>query len=113
MLQVDDRHLQLTLKKLQHWEPKKALGRCGGVIEREAKERCPVKTGDLRRSITFEVDKNECEVYTNKEYAPWNNVRWVNRAKSVNPKQLRIILIEEIELWNEIIKADLHKIEKI
>lgn len=71
MLQVDDKHLQLTLKKLQHWEPKKALGRCGGVIEREAKERCPVKTGDLRRSITFEVDKNECEVYTNKEYAPY------------------------------------------
>lgn len=45
----------------------------GMTMERYAKEKCPVDTGDLRRSITFAVDTEERRVTcgTNKEYAPY------------------------------------------
>ena len=45
------------------------------AIEAEARERCPVKTGELRRSITHEVktegDVIEGKVGSNLDYAPY------------------------------------------
>lgn len=39
------------------------------LLERNAKQNCPVDTGKLRASITTEVGKLEAEVGTNVEYA--------------------------------------------
>lgn len=45
------------------------------LIERSAKEKVPVQTGELRRSITSKVENNGLEVtgtvYTPLEYAPY------------------------------------------
>lgn len=41
------------------------------VVEGEAKNRCPVDTGHLRRSITKEVDGKEARIGTNIHYAPY------------------------------------------
>lgn len=45
----------------------------GEFVEGEAKNRCPVDTGNLRNSITHEVDESEISVKigTNVEYAPY------------------------------------------
>lgn len=49
----------------------RALERCGMQAEGYAKDLCPVDTGRLRNSITYQVDKKERAVYTgsNVEYA--------------------------------------------
>ena len=45
------------------------------LLERDAKEECPVDTGALRRSITSEVTSSDKRVtgrvFTPVEYAPW------------------------------------------
>lgn len=47
------------------------------VVERRAKEECPVDSGDLKRSITHKVTADPATgetvgyVFTNKEYAPY------------------------------------------
>lgn len=43
------------------------------MIERDAKQLCPVDQGPLRASITKEIDKDKLEgrAGTNKEYAPY------------------------------------------
>lgn len=45
------------------------------LLERDAKEECPVDTGALRRSITSEVTSSDervtGRVFTPVEYAPW------------------------------------------
>lgn len=41
------------------------------MVERDAKILCPVGNGELRNSITSEVDGNEGRVGTNLEYAPY------------------------------------------
>lgn len=48
-----------------------ALETCGLVGEGYAKEICPVDTGNLRNSITHEVNENDLEtvIGTNNEYA--------------------------------------------
>lgn len=53
---------------------------CGEAAEGFAKQNCPVDTGRLRNSITFEVDEAENAVYigTNVEYAPVVEYRDVN-----------------------------------
>lgn len=50
-----------------------ALGRAGLIVEAGAKEVCPVRTGNLRASITTEVNEEEryAMVGTNVEYAPY------------------------------------------
>ena len=59
---------------------KKALLRgletCGLVAEGYAKKLAPVDTGNLRNSITHEVDDGEPAVYigTNVEYAPYQEL---------------------------------------
>lgn len=50
-----------------------ALEKIGLVAEKYAKRLCPVDTGNLRNSITHQVDEAETAVYigTNLEYAPY------------------------------------------
>lgn len=50
-----------------------ALERCGEQAEGYAKDLTPVDTGNLRNSITHQVDDGESTVYigTNVEYAPY------------------------------------------
>ena len=51
----------------------RALEKCGLVAEGYAKKLAPVDTGNLRNSITHEVDDGEPAAYigTNVEYAPY------------------------------------------
>lgn len=52
-----------------------ALGKACAIVERSAKEKAPKGTGELRRSITSEVEKKDTDivgvVYTTLEYAPY------------------------------------------
>lgn len=51
----------------------RALEKCGLTAEGYAKLLCPVNTGNLRNSITHQVDEAESAVYigTNNEYATY------------------------------------------
>lgn len=49
----------------------RALERCGMKAEGYAKDLAPVDTGNLRNSITHEVDGNTVYIGTNVEYAPY------------------------------------------
>ena len=51
----------------------RGLETCGLVAEGYAKKRAPVDTGNLRNSITHDVDDGETATYigTNVEYAPY------------------------------------------
>lgn len=51
----------------------RALERCGEQAEGYAKDLTPVDTGNLRNSITYQVDESELAAYigTNVEYAPY------------------------------------------
>ena len=65
---------------------KKALLRwletCGLVSEGYAKKLAPVDTGNLRNSITHEVDEDEPAAYigTNVEYAPYQELGTIHMA---------------------------------
>ena len=50
-----------------------ALGKACALVERSAKQKCPVDNGELRRSITSEVDEQNLQgiVFTPLEYAPY------------------------------------------
>ena len=54
----------------------RGLEKCGLVAEGYAKKLCPVDTGNLRNSITHEVDDGEPAAYigTNVEYAPYQEL---------------------------------------
>lgn len=49
----------------------RALEIIGGRAETHAKELCPVDTGNLRNSITHQVDENVVAIGTNVHYAPY------------------------------------------
>jgi len=50
----------------------RAVQKAGLDCERYAKQRCPVDTGNLRASITYEnTGRFQCMVGTNVEYAPY------------------------------------------
>lgn len=51
----------------------RALEKCGIIGEGYAKEGCPVDTGNLRNSITHQVQPSELAVYigTDSEYGPY------------------------------------------
>ena len=61
----------LTDKK----EYKRVLGQSLAIVEKSAKEKCPVDTGTLRRNITSDVkvenDLITGEVFTTLNYAPY------------------------------------------
>ena len=47
------------------------LGQCCAIVERAAKQKCPVDDGTLRRSITSKIEGLQGIVYTPLEYAPY------------------------------------------
>lgn len=63
--------LDAKLKKLENLDIEQALNKACLVVENEAKEQCPVDKGQLRNSITHEIDNNDGYVGTNLEYAPY------------------------------------------
>ena len=60
----------------------RGLETCGLVAEGYAKKLAPVDTGNLRNSITHEVDDGEPAVYigTNVEYAPYQELGTIHMA---------------------------------
>lgn len=59
------------LDKLSDASVKEALNKSCLMVEADAKVNCPVDDGQLRQSITSEVDGNTGAVGTNVEYAPY------------------------------------------
>lgn len=49
----------------------RGLDKACAIVERSAKQKAPKGTGELRRSITSEVNGLEGKVYTPLEYAPY------------------------------------------
>lgn len=62
--------LRRKLNKLSNLDLTNAINKSCLLVENEAKQRCPVGTGQLRSSITHKTEKNSGEVYTNVDYAP-------------------------------------------
>lgn len=60
----------------------RGLETCGLVAEGYAKKLAPVDTGNLRNSITHEVDDGEPAAYigTNVEYAPYQELGTIHMA---------------------------------
>lgn len=50
---------------------KRGLEKAALIVEADAKKHVPVKTGNLRNSITHKVDGNEAIIGSNVEYAPY------------------------------------------
>lgn len=57
------------------------------LVENDAKKRCPVDTGQLRQSITHEVEGNTGVIGTNVEYAPYVEYGTGIHAKDGNGRQ--------------------------
>jgi len=62
--------LIVKLDKLANIDLTKGLTKACLLVEGAAKEKCPINTGNLRNSITFEINGDTGVVGTNKEYAP-------------------------------------------
>lgn len=65
------RKLTVQLENLANIDLTKALTKACYLVENSAKEKVPVNTGYLQRSITHEVEGNVGIVGTNTEYAPY------------------------------------------
>ena len=59
------------LNKLSDQQMEQALNKACILVENQAKENCPVDTGELRMSITHYVEGDTGVVGTNKQYAPY------------------------------------------
>ena len=77
-IEWDDEMLQQALKDLQKNMPDEVaecMSKACAAVEAEAKARCPVDSGELRRSITFDVKQDTDEtkgiVGTTIDYAPY------------------------------------------
>ena len=77
-IEWDDAMLQQALKDLQKNMPDEVaecMSKACAAVEAEAKARCPVDSGELRRSITFDVKQDSDEtkgiVGTTIDYAPY------------------------------------------
>ena len=85
----------------------RAMETCGLVAEGYAKKLAPVDTGNLRNSITHEVDDGEPAVYigTNVEYAPYvclgtihmNAQPFLKPAVADHAKEYRKIIENELK----------------
>lgn len=74
----DDEMLQQALKDLQKNMPNEVvecMSKACAAVEAEAKARCPVDSGALRRSITFDVKQDSDDIKgivgTTIDYAPY------------------------------------------
>ena len=72
MAQIEnlDRLLK-KLEKLDNIDLDEVLNKACILVENDAKKKCPVDKGQLRNSITHEVEGIEAVVGTNTEYAPY------------------------------------------
>ena len=72
MAQIEnlDRLLK-KLEKLDNIDLDEVLNKACILVENDAKKKCPVDKGQLRNSITHEVEGTEAVVGTNTEYAPF------------------------------------------
>lgn len=60
------------LNKLERCEAvQEGLKAGASIVESAAKEKCPVDTGDLKRSITSRIDDDKAIIGTNLEYGPY------------------------------------------
>ena len=82
------------------------LEKCGLTAERFAKKLAPYDTGNLRNSITHEVDDGEPAVYigTNVEYAPYQELGTINMT--ANPF-LKPAVAENANEYRKIIENEL------
>ena len=63
--------IEITPPKFSNIDINKALVRSCLLVEETAKEKCPVDTGTLKRSITTDIKGNVGEVGTNLSYSPF------------------------------------------
>lgn len=59
------------LEKLDNIDLDEVLNKACILVENDAKKKCPVDKGQLRNSITHEVEGTKAVVGTNTEYAPY------------------------------------------
>lgn len=69
-IKVVDSHVDEVINALQS-QKKRILEEWGMVAEAYASDYCPVDTGRLRASITYDTDEDTMYVGTNVEYAPY------------------------------------------
>lgn len=69
-IKVVDSHVDEVINALQS-QKKRVLKEWGMVAEAYASDYCPVDTGRLRGSITYDTDDDTMYVGTNVEYAPY------------------------------------------
>lgn len=68
---VDDADVMRILQKASKMDLEKPLTKACLLIENAAKEKAPVRSGELRNSITHDVSGNVGEVGTGLSYAPY------------------------------------------
>ena len=75
------------LNKLSNQQMDQALNKACILVENQAKENCPVDTGELRMSITHYVEGQTGIVGTNKHYAPYVEYGTGIEARDGNGRQ--------------------------
>jgi len=70
---IGDKKLEQRLKRMSALDLRPCVGKAVSVVQKSAKELCPVNHGELRQSIyintEFEADTCRGICYTNKQYA--------------------------------------------
>lgn len=79
----------------------------GIKAEKYAKGRCPVDTGRLRNSITFQSDAKSMTIGTNVEYAPYVELG-TSRNKNARPYIVPSVK-DHIQEYRRMIDAELRK----
>lgn len=87
---------------------RRALEICGGKGETYAKLKCPVRTGNLRNSITHEVadDGKSVKIGSNVEYAPYVELGTYRMREQ---PYLRPAIENHIGEYKNIIESELKK----
>lgn len=91
----------------------RALEICGGVAESYAKLRCPVDTGNLRNSITHQMDGDRAVLIgTPVEYAPYVELGHHTPSGSyVSPKPYIVPALEEhVSEYENVIRTELNRL---
>ena len=85
------------------------LEKCGLVAEGYAKRLCPVDTGRLRNSITYEVSDAESTMYlgTNVEYAPYVEM---GTSRTRAQPFIKPALADNVDTYRNIIEDHLSRV---
>lgn len=70
-IKIDSGGLIALLENMENSNIEEALGKACALVEASAKRNAPKGTGELRRSITSEVEGNTGVVFTPLHYAPY------------------------------------------